>query len=183
MEYYEPLDMETGLWLASMIVNLTLELCNTLLLQRRLEHLPVPSAILIATLHPHHAPKASPLALFFIVLLFLVQLTTQPAKKAILSIIPPAFAYAVTLTALTVWRLHYFGYPFPNTYYAKVSASIGQNIYRGLVYIHTLLLRIPAGRVYLRAGSRRHHLSPFEMETRRPTRIHDPQRQSPGLTP
>ena len=71
--------METGLWLF-LIVNLTLELCNTLLLQRR----PNISlfSILIATLILTR-PESIVYGPFFIVLLFLVQqISTIPTGKS-----------------------------------------------------------------------------------------------------
>ena len=49
--------------------------------------------------------------------------------------------FAVSLAALTGFRLAYFGYPFPNTYYAKVSPSFVYNVQAGtryaLEYIHS----------------------------------------------
>jgi hypothetical protein len=44
-------------------------------------------------------------------------------------------AVLLTLTGLTVLRLAYFGYPLPNTYYAKVSSNPRDNIVQGLHYI------------------------------------------------
>lgn len=42
--------------------------------------------------------------------------------------------FAVSLAALTGFRLAYFGYPFPNTYYAKVSPSFIYNVQEGTRY-------------------------------------------------
>ena len=42
--------------------------------------------------------------------------------------------FALSLLAITVFRLVYFGYPFPNTYYAKVSPSIFYNFSVGMQY-------------------------------------------------
>ncbi|MCA0239183.1 MAG: hypothetical protein LCH81_22610 [Bacteroidetes bacterium] len=36
---------------------------------------------------------------------------------------------------IVIWRLYYFGYPFPNTYYAKVSANIWDNFQMGAMYL------------------------------------------------
>lgn len=36
---------------------------------------------------------------------------------------------------ITVFRLHYFGYPLPNTYYAKVSSSLYDNLSDGWFYL------------------------------------------------
>ena len=41
----------------------------------------------------------------------------------------------LTLIGLTVLRVAYFGYPLPNTYYAKVSSNPIDNIVQGLHYI------------------------------------------------
>ncbi|HEY2399014.1 MAG TPA: hypothetical protein VGI23_01605 [Steroidobacteraceae bacterium] len=48
----------------------------------------------------------------------------------------PYFASVfVTLAGLTAFRLQYFGYPFPNTYYAKVSSNPVDNIATGFHYV------------------------------------------------
>ncbi|KAF1080530.1 MAG: hypothetical protein GQF41_2940 [Candidatus Rifleibacterium amylolyticum] len=44
-------------------------------------------------------------------------------------------AFFVTLAVLTGFRLAYFGYPLPNTWYAKVSPSFVYNILNGLEYL------------------------------------------------
>jgi arabinofuranosyltransferase len=44
-------------------------------------------------------------------------------------------AVLLTLMGLTALRLSYFGYPLPNTYYAKVSSNPMDNIVQGLHYI------------------------------------------------
>jgi arabinofuranosyltransferase len=46
---------------------------------------------------------------------------------------------ALTLGSIglfTLFRLNYFGYPFPNTFYAKVSVSIASNIKNGFFYFY-----------------------------------------------
>ncbi len=42
--------------------------------------------------------------------------------------------YAVTLAGITAFRLAYFGYPLPNTYYAKMSPDLGYNLAAGWRY-------------------------------------------------
>jgi len=44
-------------------------------------------------------------------------------------------AFVATVTALTIFRLCYFGYPFLNTYYAKVSPSLIYNLTKGKDYL------------------------------------------------
>ena len=43
--------------------------------------------------------------------------------------------YGISLGALTAFRIYYFGYPFPNTYYAKVSPSFVYNFQEGFKYL------------------------------------------------
>lgn len=66
--------------------------------------------------------------------------------------------FVVSLAALTGFRLAYFGYPLPNTYYAKVSPSFVYNVQAGtryaLEYVHsnvfTYLCFLCSGFVLLR---------------------------------
>jgi arabinofuranosyltransferase len=131
--------METGLWLF-LIVGLTLELANSFLLERKPSLLRF--CLLLAILIPTR-PESIAYGLLFIALFFIRQLTLESPKKAILTSFVPALTYTVTLAILIGWRLSYFGYPFPNTYYAKVSASTKDNVIRGLVYLHTFLYEYP----------------------------------------
>jgi hypothetical protein len=45
----------------------------------------------------------------------------------------------VTVAALTIFRLWYFGYPLPNTYYAKVSPAWAANLRDGLSYLNAFV--------------------------------------------
>ena len=38
----------------------------------------------------------------------------------------------VTMASVTLWRLHYYGYPLPNTYYVKVAGPIMQRVKAGI---------------------------------------------------
>lgn len=44
-------------------------------------------------------------------------------------------AFLVSLAGLTMFRLWYFGYPLPNTFYAKVSPSLVYNVSVGIKYL------------------------------------------------
>ncbi len=48
---------------------------------------------------------------------------------------PPVAAVLVSALVLFGFRLFYFGYPFPNTFYAKVTDSVGRNIVSGAYYM------------------------------------------------
>jgi hypothetical protein len=50
-------------------------------------------------------------------------------------ILPPATLFATTAVALTTFRIVYFGYPLPNTYYAKVSPSLVYRLQQGTGYL------------------------------------------------
>lgn len=63
-----------------------------------------------------------------------IGLKHQNIKKAILSSLPLLAVYGVGLFSLIAWRLDYFGYPLPNTYYAKVTESRLNNIFHGINY-------------------------------------------------
>lgn len=54
---------------------------------------------------------------------------------ALRAVLPCALAFAASVTGLIAWREWYFGWPFPNTYYAKVSSDPLQNAWRGLGYL------------------------------------------------
>jgi hypothetical protein len=47
-------------------------------------------------------------------------------------------ALAITMAVLTGWRLAYYGWPFPNTYYAKVSGALGERIPAALAQLADL---------------------------------------------
>lgn len=52
---------------------------------------------------------------------------------------PALAAFVATAVGLTVFRWLYFGHPVPNTFYAKVSPSVGYNVREGTAYLlHTL---------------------------------------------
>ncbi|MFQ5924115.1 MAG: hypothetical protein ACE5M4_14855, partial [Anaerolineales bacterium] len=52
----------------------------------------------------------------------------------------PLVAYAVVAGALIGLRLVYFGYPLPNTYYAKMSTDLSWNLLQGARYLATFVL-------------------------------------------
>jgi hypothetical protein len=56
----------------------------------------------------------------------------------------PAAVFAIALLVLVAFRMIYFGYPFPNTYYAKVSPSIAMNLWLGSGYLLKYLFLNPA---------------------------------------
>lgn len=70
---------------------------------------------------------------------FIIYLQTTNVNKTIKLIIQPVIGYTASFTLLTIFRLIYFKYPFPNTFYAKVSASIAQTLSDGLNYFENFI--------------------------------------------
>jgi arabinofuranosyltransferase len=50
-------------------------------------------------------------------------------------ILGPGLAFLASTVGVTAFRLVYFGYPLPNTYYAKVSPSLSYNLTKGGEYL------------------------------------------------
>lgn len=69
--------------------------------------------------------------------LFLYQ--PQHARRAFKFVLPAIITGAVVLGGLTIFRLAYFGYPLPNTYYAKVSPNVIYNLTEGGKYLVSFL--------------------------------------------
>ena len=131
--------METGLWFF-LIANLTISLCNFYLTGKK-QNIFIFSILISVMILTR--PESIAFCLLFISILFIQQLTTGGLKTALVRTCLPLAAYIVTLAGLIIWRKYYFGYPFPNTYYAKVSSSEKDNIVRGLSYLQTLFYTYP----------------------------------------
>lgn len=57
--------------------------------------------------------------------------------------VPYLALIVLSLGILTAWRLSYFGYILPNTYYAKISSDAFQNFIDGIHYLKSILLNYP----------------------------------------
>jgi hypothetical protein len=55
----------------------------------------------------------------------------------------PFLVYATAAAGLTLFRLKYFGYPLPNTYYAKLSPHFWYNVKGGIWYVYVALQICP----------------------------------------
>jgi hypothetical protein len=84
-------------------------------------------------------PEAIAWGLLFILLTGLQMVTMVNIRKGLKLIAIPTITYFAILGALTIFRLSYFGYPLPNTYYAKVSPSILFNLKVGFEYFLSYL--------------------------------------------
>lgn len=81
--------------------------------------------------------------------LFLLDDTKSP-RAAIARLAVPITLAAVLAGGLMIFRLLYFGFPFPNTYYAKVSSDTFGNLASGVAYLSQVFFEWPV--MYLVAG-------------------------------
>jgi len=76
----------------------------------------------------------------FVLLAFLQTAAQQGLEPAWRRICPLLLAFGGVMVALTAFRMLYFGYPLPNTYYAKVSPDLLYNLRWGAIYLMGFLL-------------------------------------------
>ncbi len=67
--------------------------------------------------------------------------------------LPMVAAVLVTMGGFTAFRLMYFGYPLPNTYYAKVSSDLSYNLYEGVRYLVFCCIQSPMLLLVVAAGA------------------------------
>jgi len=81
-------------------------------------------------------------ALFFIILLydFLVNKSQYLQKENLRAFLIRIVVFFLPLLLLFLLRIFYYGYPFPNTYYAKVNLILPY-IQRGFEYIYNFIVR------------------------------------------
>jgi hypothetical protein len=123
--------METGLW-SFLLTAIGLELLKYQNDKKRvIRNLSIYIPVLLLT-----RPEALLLAPFFVGILVIQEMMDGAhIFKAILANWKPVISYVVTCIGLFTFRLAYFGYPFPNTYYAKVSSERLENIASGISYL------------------------------------------------
>lgn len=80
-------------------------------------------------------PESILLGLLIIAIRFIQLMLEKESKVNILQQITPLITvYGLSLFLLTKWRLYYFGYPFPNTYYIKMTDGFINNLKEGALY-------------------------------------------------
>lgn len=79
----------------------------------------------------------------FAAILFVRVASTSNGINALKALAPSIACIAASLVLLTVFRLQYFGYPLPNTYYAKVSPSFTYNLQQGVIYLGKYFISEP----------------------------------------
>lgn len=128
--------LETGLW------TFLITACTVVLLQLQTSSRYVYLLSLLVALLVVTRPESMLWGAFMIVMLLLVQLLQQ-GKYMIRPAVTLASVFFVTLVGLVLFRLSYFGYPLPNTYYAKVSGNIVMNLFGGARYLFLVMVDLP----------------------------------------
>lgn len=126
--------MDTALWSTLLILTAVTVLYDKLR-PRRLA--------LLAMLLVLARPEGMAWAPFYIGIAAFLEASRHGFRPALRAIRNPVLAYLMTLTLLIVARLAYFGYPLPNTYYAKLSSDVTSNLLNGLRYLRDFLWHNP----------------------------------------
>lgn len=124
--------METGLW------GLLLTAAVLCVLARRSGWLALVLSLLVIT-----RPESLLWGSWLLVLFGAVRWIEEGHRAAFKAVMLPLSAFAITVAGLFIFRLSYFGYPFPNTYYAKVSPNLFYNLRVGVLYFFRFLTSNP----------------------------------------
>ena len=122
--------MDNALWSTL----LTLLTASTCLGDPRARHRSAWVAVLIGLLTLTR-PEAVVWGPLFIAILAFRAAQGTTVRAALPVAVLPAVAFALTLGAVTAFRLAYFGYPLPNTFYAKMSPALGYTLGQGMQYL------------------------------------------------
>jgi arabinofuranosyltransferase len=125
--------METGLWC------LVLTLLVLAVVERRSIMVSFLMPLLVLT-----RPESMLWGAWLILMLGWATVLRDGWRKAAKAIAVPCAVFACSLLALVAFRVKYFGYPFPNTYYAEVSPNLMYDLRNGAYYLFRYLFSNPA---------------------------------------
>jgi hypothetical protein len=133
--------METGLW-CFLLTSISLKTIQFKLDDNKFRHYSILGIFYVLLVSCR--PESILLIPFFILLNSIKEFLYSKSIKTLItwSLVSSLF-FIVSLLVLIYWRLDYFGYPFPNTYYAKVSSSKIDNMISGLRYLYSLFIQKP----------------------------------------
>lgn len=125
--------METGLWSALLILT-SINLMELDVKKRnKWDEIKFYFLIILLLLC---RPESLLWVLFFIFFKFIkYYFVYKSFGKSLVKVVPSLLVFGTTTFCLISWRLQYFGFPFPNTFYAKVSSDIFQNGINGFLYL------------------------------------------------
>ena len=132
--------LETGLWSTCLILLTTSLLEQCYGEPQRNEPLVFGGLLFILVLT---RPESLLIGIVFLGIRLLLHLRLWPSKAAFQAAQLPLSLFAAAFIALLLFRLFYFGYPFPNTYYAKVSTNTVLNFKAGCIYLLKFLFVYP----------------------------------------
>jgi arabinofuranosyltransferase len=124
--------MDQGLW-SALVLGLTFVLVQQVSASER----PEPASaggVALCVLCALARPESMLLLPLTLALSGAIIFVNKGVGAALRHALPYFAAVLLTLVGLTILRLAYFGYPLPNTYYAKVSSNPMDNIVHGLHY-------------------------------------------------
>lgn len=122
--------MENGLWS-------TLLLVTTIFVTKNFSSTRLINAgfVLLSVLLVLTRPESVVWGGLFLGILFLRRASLTSATQAGRELSPAILGLAASISLMILFQLEYFGYPFPNTYYAKVSPSFAYNVQQGAIYL------------------------------------------------
>ncbi len=131
--------METGLWSALLISTAVVILRSVAAADLRGKDRVALS--LLMPLVVLTRPEGIVWALFFVCLTLIVAfLKSSSLGTSMRHVVAPLVGCFATVAAMTLFRVGYFGYLLPNTYYAKMSPDVAYNLRNGLDYFLEFVL-------------------------------------------
>lgn len=130
--------MENSLWSALLVI-MTIFVIGDNLSPRAISFGFIPLSVLLLLTRP----EAILWVAVFAAVLFVRVASTSNSSNALKALAPAIACIVVSLALLTIFRLQYFGYPLPNTYYAKVSPSFAYNLQQGAIYLGKYFISEP----------------------------------------
>jgi arabinofuranosyltransferase len=130
--------MENGLWSTLLLVT-TIFVIKDHSSPRRVNLGLIPLLILLVLTRP----EAMLWGLIFVVLLYIRFASTTSPIAALKDLAPSIVCFVFSAVLMTLFRMQYFGYPLPNTYYAKVSPSLIYDLQQGAIYLSKYVISDP----------------------------------------
>jgi arabinofuranosyltransferase len=121
--------MENALWSTLLFITTIVVIWNDLSPRVMLKSFIPLSIFLLLT-----RPEAVVWLVTFLSVLY-IRLAGEGLRNTLTLLAPALVSFLLCFVLLTYFRIEYFGYPAPNTFYAKVSPSLAYNVQQGLGYL------------------------------------------------
>ena len=132
--------LETGVW-SSLLILISLNLLDSSEKDTNSKNIKFHLFIILLIIC---RPEGILWGAWFILAKYLMMLAKEKSMMKTLSLIVPSLAvYSLAIICLIIWREYYFGFPFPNTFYAKVSSDLIANAVAGVKYIFLCFVNNP----------------------------------------